>query len=83
MGYARIRVSFDLLRDALHLPRLAEIKLVAMPSDPCDPYRLEEAEILVAHPDLSDVLAPDELPPLITPTFRRQEPVVFVDWGQK
>jgi hypothetical protein len=75
MPYARIRVSLELLREVLHFPFGTEIKLVAMVRNAYG----TEAELTVSHPDLKN----EESIPLITPTFRRQEPVVFVDWGQK
>jgi hypothetical protein len=79
MGCARIRVSFPFLRELLCLPVLTEIRHASMSSDGyCD-----DVELIVSHPDLVDVPRSDgELPPLITPTFRKQEPVVFISWNQ-
>lgn len=75
MPYARIRVSFNFLRDALHLPKDTVIKRVRTPDNPT---HLDEFEIIIAHPDLEN----EEPIPIVYPTFLRQEPVVFVSWNQ-
>ena len=77
MKVARILVSFDFLREALHLPPCTEIKAVRSYDSP------DLAEITLTHPDLRDVdVAPGEGPPIVSPTFRRNVPVEFLDWGQ-
>ncbi len=73
---ARILISPEFFRELCNLPILTEVLGSGM-------YH-GQVEIFVRHPDLDDVpLADDECPPLIRPTWRRQEPVVFVDWGQR
>jgi hypothetical protein len=79
MGYARIRVSIDLLRERLSLPREADIKGVGLP----DTWDGSDIELTIAHPDLADVPVGDR-PPLIRPTFRKREASVdLIDWGQE
>ena len=78
MGYARFRITFELLRDVLHLPAQTEIKLVAMPTSK---YWHDECEITVEHPDIK-THPEGEVPPLVSPLFHKQDPVVFIDWGQ-
>jgi len=75
MADARMIISEQLLLDCLHLPAGTEIKNVATTHalGYCD------VELTVSHPDLH---AGADSPPLITPIFRRQDPVVFIDWGQ-
>lgn len=81
MGYARILVSAELLRQALHLPADTRVCMAAMPREYSS---WEQIELTVAHPDLKDTpLQEGELPPLVCPTFKSQQPVVFVEWGQK
>lgn len=81
MGYARILVSAELLRQALHLPTDTRICMAAMPREYSS---WEQVELTVAHPDLKDVpLREGEFPPIVSPTFQHQQPVVFVEWGQK
>lgn len=70
-------MTYDLLREALHLPCDTEIRHVG-------PGAYDTAEITVIHSDLNDVtLAEGELPPVVCPTFRRNVPVEFIEWGQK
>ncbi len=77
MKAVTVLVSFDLLREALHLPLLTDIRFVGT-SD------FGIAEIVIEHPDLPDVaIVEGQRPPIATPTFRKQEPIVFVDWGLK
>ena len=77
MGYGRVRVSFELLCEILHFPVGTEIKHITMAHGPC----WDQAEITVSHPDLKP--KPEgEIAPLISPSFRKNEPVEFVDWGQ-
>ena len=81
MKIARVRVTGQLLREVLCFPLGTEI---------------EDVVLTVQHPDLLDWTQPspviaacacelrdEDLPPLILPLFREQEPIVFVDWGQK
>lgn len=63
-------VTPEFLREALHLPINAEIIGTAWDAASMD------MRIHVRHPD---IIASDE--PL-RPTLRKQDPVVFVDWGQ-
>lgn len=77
MGAARIIITADLLRDALHLPQTTEIRLARTD-------RYGEIELTVVDPALSDAPLPEgELPPVVTPTLRTQEPIVFEGWNQK
>lgn len=71
---ARILITPDFLRELLHLPIGTELRGSGA-------YHYDQIELFLSHPDLPDVPLGDR-PPLITPTFRRQEAVVFVDWGQ-
>lgn len=74
MGVARILVSTELLREALHLPVTTEIRLARTD-------RYGEIELTVADPGIDEtVVAAGEMAPLVNPTFRKQEPVVFVGW---
>jgi hypothetical protein len=80
VGYARILVSFELLRELLHLPLRTEIKSIGLPAEPSSSW--EVAELTIAHPDLKNILE-GERPPLITPVFRKTEASVdLIDWGQ-
>lgn len=75
MGHARLHVSKELLREALHLPVATDIRF-AMTVD------WDTVELIVVHPDLPDVpIVEGQDLPLITPTFRKNIPVEFVDWG--
>ena len=77
MGAARIIVAVELLRDSLHLPHSTEILLARTD-------RYGEVELTVVDPDIRDVvLAEGELPPVLNPSFRKQEPIVFEGWNQK
>lgn len=77
MGYARILVTTELLREVLHLPPDTNILFAK------DDGQFN-VELTVSHPDLVGGPGPEgELPPLVTPTFRKQEPIVFEGWGQK
>lgn len=77
MRAARVLVTLDLLREALRLPIETDIRFVKTVSH-------NEIELIVHHPDLKDVdIKYGEDPPIASPVFKRQEPVVFVDWGQK
>lgn len=76
MGYARILVSAELLREALHLPRDTNILFAKMEAG-------FNVELTVSHPDLVGGPSPGELPPMATPTFRKQEPIVFEGWNQR
>lgn len=77
-GMARMMVSVPLLLDALNLPKDTTINGATFS------YRHGgEIEFLVTHPDLKRaVMGPDSPPPEVWPKFQRQEPVVFVGWGQ-
>jgi hypothetical protein len=70
MGRARILITPHLLRQWLPFPASADI----IGSRECCGY----VEIVVESPDLPD--GEGEMP-LAEPTFRKVEPVVFVDWG--
>jgi hypothetical protein len=77
MGVARFIVSNQLLHQLLCLPANAEIQSVTTIEDSA----FADIEIVVSSPDLRD--APSvERPPLVTPTFKKQEPAVLTDWGQ-
>lgn len=76
MGAARILVTTELLRECLHLPVGTDIVLAVTVEWG------HMIELTVTHPDLKCQAQPSELPPLLTPTFRRQEPVVFEGWNQ-
>ena len=74
MGKGYFELSHDLLRDILNLPDNAEIDSVSH----CNS---KICYVWVEHPDIPDwdksVLADGYL----SPTWRRQEPVVFEGWG--
>lgn len=76
---ARVLVSYELLREMLHLPIAAEICTVR------ESQSLHHSfEIVVKHPDLNDVvLAEGQWPPIVTPTWRKNVPVEFIEWGQE
>lgn len=77
MGAARLRVSTELLREVLHLPIGTDITCAGTV------VGFDQIELTVTHPDLQDMPAREgTLPPLICPTFRRQEPIVFEGWNQ-
>lgn len=78
MKVARFLVSYPLLAEVLHLPPLSDIRYVG--NGGADMF-----EVIVEHPDLNDIepVVGDEKPPLVSPMFRRQDPVVFEGWGQK
>jgi len=77
MKSARLLVTYDLLREVLHLPVDARIEAARHDSDN------DAAEFVVTHVDLKDVDAEgrDALP-LVSPTFQSNPPVVFLGWGQ-
>ena len=78
MGVARFPVSFELLREVLHLPSETEILFA-------ETSTWNTAVLTVRHEDLPDwPRTVENLPLMVMPTFRRQETepfVVFVDWG--
>jgi hypothetical protein len=74
MGYARIRISGDLLREWMPLPLTASIVGSVASEEP------GAVEIVVEDQALPE-LTIGEKPPLICPTFRKNLPVEFVDWG--
>ena len=79
MRVARIPVSWHLMRQALGLPDDTELCGARV-----EPDMWQTVELTVVHPDLRDVTLTDgELPPVATPTMKRQDPVVLVEWGQK
>ncbi len=67
MGVATIRVSWELFLEAFHLPE--NTQLIGS-----NGYPINAIELIVSHPDLKDGVA--------TPQLARQDPVVFVGWGQ-
>ena len=75
MGVASFPCTFELLREVLRLPHDTEILAITQTA-------FSEAEIIVRHPALEDPRPEVGVPPLVNPTFRTQDPVVFVDWGQ-
>ena len=78
MKVARVLITPEFLRGALHLPLTTEIVTACMLDEP---YRM--IEVTVRDPNLFDVeLAEGEAPPLILPKFRRNVPVELIDWGQ-
>lgn len=79
MGYARVIVSAHMFLDAFNFPKGTEVKHVSSHdgSGFCD------IEVTLSHPDIPTVIEEGQLPPVVSPSFRRQEPVVFVDWGIK
>lgn len=83
MGYARMRVSFEVLRELLHLPAGTDIRGIGIPDDLVS---CNDVELTIAHPDLKEIAA-GELPPLITPMYRKtaatKASVELVDWGQE
>ena len=73
---ARMLIAGELLREILHLPVATEIIGSGA-------YHGGTVEVFVSHPDLRDIPFQEGVcPPLIRPTFMRQEPVIFEDWGQ-
>jgi hypothetical protein len=74
---ARFLITPEFLREVLHLPAGTDIVGAS-----CH-YPLH-VELVVTHPDLPDVtLAQGESPPLVAPTFIRQDhEVMFVGWGR-
>ncbi len=80
MRIARVHVSPEFLRDALHLPAGTEILWAGMPL----PHADSIIEVTLTHPDLREVeLVGGERPPLIRPRFHREaECVLLEDWGQ-
>jgi hypothetical protein len=78
MGVARVRVSTELLRDALHLPEGTTIRFVMMAD------RYDECELTVQHVGIPERVTLDgELPPLAVPKFKRNHRVEFLEWGLK
>jgi hypothetical protein len=76
MGAVRVKVSFELLREVLGFPPGTIIKFAETEADGFE----RDMVMTLTHPDIP--AAPmGGLPPLACPTFRKQEPVVFVDWG--
>jgi hypothetical protein len=76
MGVARIFVTPELLRKALHLPHTSEIAWAEME----DPYTIA---LYVRDPDLHDKpIVEGEKPPLVMPSFRQNVPVEFLSWNQ-
>lgn len=78
MGCARLLVSFELLRECLHLPLGTVIHFATTETN-------DFAELTVSHPALREVLAQErEKLPLVSPRFHRNErgDVAFIDWGQ-
>jgi hypothetical protein len=72
---ARMLLTPEFCREIMHLPIETEILGSGA-------YH-GKVEVFLTHPDLADVpLREGDCPPLVRPTVRRQEPVVFVDWGQ-
>ncbi len=78
MGVARIYVTGALLRQAMAFPQRTEIVGASIVRD-----RYDTIELIVEHPDLKDETVEGAAPPLVTPTFQRQDPVVLVNWGQE
>lgn len=76
MKIARFLITPEFLRAALFLPETASLVWAGM-------HRTGEIELTVKSPDLRDVTVLEgERPPLISPRYRRQDPVVFVEWGE-
>jgi len=78
MGAARFRVSYELLREILNLPRETEIVAVAGVD------WMQQAEIVVTNPTFAgDDDVPREAVPLVTPIFHKeyQSIAVFDGWN--
>jgi hypothetical protein len=76
MGVARMLVTPELLRELLHLPYTTDIVMAGMDR--------ENIELVVRDPALRDVVLSElERLPLVTPTFRKNVPVEFIEWGQQ
>lgn len=76
MKIARFLITPEFLRAALFLPETATLVWAGMD-------RSGEIELTVKSPDLKDVeLKEGERPPLISPRYRQQEPILFVEWGE-
>lgn len=74
MGAARIRVTYELLRQVLCLPPETQITMTI------DTYRA--IEVTLTHPDLKDHSLGE--PPLLDPAFRNVgQKVVFGGWNQE
>lgn len=73
MGTAYFEVPYGVLADLLHLPPLAEIVGI-------QDTQYNRFEITVSHPDLPN-WQPGEPLERACPTWRKNEPTEFVDWG--
>lgn len=72
---ANMPVTWELLRECLHLPRDTDLEGVQV-----DLAR-NIVTLTISHVDLNPV---DDgcVPPNVIPKFQRREPVVFDGWGQ-
>jgi hypothetical protein len=74
MGWARLRIDGELLREALGLPIGTEFR------GNCVGYN--EVELLVRHDDIPNVpMVPGGELPLARPTIKKNVAVELVDWG--
>jgi hypothetical protein len=75
MGRARLIITGELLRELIPFPATTEI-VCSIPSE------AGNVEVIVDDPGIPETTNtdPDDLP-LVTPTFRKNVPVEFVDWG--
>ena len=82
MKIARVLVTSELLREALHFPAGTEIVRAGMPDDP---RAWRDIELIIRHDDLRDIALEECVqPPLIRPVFHREADVVMLeDWGQR
>lgn len=78
---ATFKVSCQLLCELLHLPSDTEIIACWGTDDYSYPRGPANVCFKVSHPDLKVVEKGENIPE-ISPTFKKQEPVIFVGWGQ-
>jgi len=71
-------VSWELLRQVLYLPAETECISVMVSAYSGDVALV--IEFLIKHPDLPNAENNQTIKNCV-PTFRAQEPVIFIDWG--
>lgn len=73
VGKGRILISGGLMRERFGFPHDATFHSGEI---------FDSAEVIVEHPDIPAVQEGEPLP-LLCPTFRKQDEIVFIGWGVK
>ncbi len=77
MAKGIMAIEWEVIRDALHLPK--DTRLVAVISNT---GYVDSVDLIVDHPDIKEIEGPQPVIPILSPWVRHESERFIVNWGQ-